>query len=73
MINAKHSNYILSCYRLNTRNLLRKNNMVLRDRNCVRCNRKVEETLSHLFFEFECSFSQRCWRMMSMHAVEHIA
>lgn len=45
--------------RLNTRNLLRRKNMVLDDYNCVLCNLACEETSFHLFFE--CPFSQACW------------
>lgn len=45
--------------RLNTRNLLRRKNMILDDYNCVLCNPGCEETSFHLFFE--CTFSQDCW------------
>ena len=45
--------------RLNTRNILRRENKILDDYNCVLCNSRCEETLFHLFFS--CPFSQDCW------------
>lgn len=45
--------------RLSRRNLLRWKNMTLDDYSCVLCNRGLEDTCFHLFFE--CPFSQECW------------
>ncbi|TVU27564.1 hypothetical protein EJB05_19054, partial [Eragrostis curvula] len=46
--------------RVSTRNMLRRRNHFLESGyNCVMCNRAVEETAVHLFFE--CPYSVSCW------------
>lgn len=50
--------------RLNTRNLLRRKNMVLDNYHCVLCHLRCEETCFHLFFD--CPFSRDCWSTMSI-------
>jgi hypothetical protein len=50
--------------RLNTRELLRRKNLDLRDYNCVLCNTHSKESLLHLFFD--CRFSRWCWRFVNV-------
>lgn len=51
--------------RLNTRNMLKRRHYNIgTNLDCMLCDRRVEETLEHLFFE--CSFSQRCWNMLNI-------
>lgn len=51
--------------RLNTRNIMRRKNMVLHDYSCVLCSGQVEDTLMHIFFL--CPFSQVCWDFVDIH------
>lgn len=57
--NHKFFFWLLLRDRLNTRNLLRRKNMILDDYNCTLCTTNQEETCFHLFFE--CPFSKECW------------
>jgi hypothetical protein len=50
--------------RLNTRELLKRKNMVLPDYNCFLCSLGVEEILIHLLFE--CLFSKCCWSLLNI-------
>lgn len=45
--------------RLNTRELLRRKNMVLPSYSCFMSSRDVDESSEHLFLQ--CPFSQQCW------------
>ena len=53
--------WLLLANRLNTRGLLKRKHMKLRDDNyaCLLCDRPPEETVEHLFFR--CDFSSTCW------------
>ena len=53
--------WLLLADRLNTRNLLKRKSMKLRDDDysCLLCSTSLEETVEHLFFE--CDFSKLCW------------
>lgn len=53
--------WLLLADRLNTRNLLRRKGMKLRDDvyACLLCSNPLEETVEHLFFG--CNFSRSCW------------
>lgn len=50
--------------RLNTRNILRRKNMVLDDYNCVLCQLHIEEDVKHIFFD--CPFSKECWALLGI-------
>jgi hypothetical protein len=45
--------------RLNTRNMLRRKNMILESYSCENCLWQREETLYHLFLR--CNFAKACW------------
>ena len=45
--------------RVNTRNLLQRKSMLLKDYNCVLCSDNTEETQVHLFWN--CPFALKCW------------
>ncbi|XP_073358285.1 uncharacterized protein [Aegilops tauschii subsp. strangulata] len=53
--------WLLLADRLNTRGLLKRKHMKLRDDNyaCLLCHHPPEETVEHLFFH--CEFSKACW------------
>lgn len=53
--------WLLLADRLNTRNMLRRRNLLIRDNNyaCLLCADPPEETVEHLFFQ--CPFSAACW------------
>jgi hypothetical protein len=56
--------WLLLKNRLNTRNLLRRKNMVLDSYYCELCMLFKEEKLRHLFFK--CPFAKTCWRRIGV-------
>jgi hypothetical protein len=56
--------WLLLKKRLNTRNLVRRKNMVLDSYDCELCLLFKEEKLRHLFFK--CPFAKNCWRRIGV-------
>jgi len=57
--------WLLFSDRLNTRNLLKRKNMLLQSGyRCIMCTNPPEETVEHLFFH--CPFSKDCWNILGM-------
>ena len=58
--------WLLLADRLNTRGLLKRKHMKLRDDDytCLLCRRPPEETVEHLFFQ--CEFSRACWEKLGI-------
>jgi hypothetical protein len=50
--------------RLNTRNMLRRKNMILESYSCENCLWQREETLYHLFLR--CNFAKACWNSIGI-------
>ena len=50
--------------RLNTKNILKRKNMVLSSYTCALCSFLVEETAQHLFLD--CDFARMCWNMIGL-------
>lgn len=61
LVNLKHKVFfwLLMNDRLNTRGLLRRNNMALDSYVCELCILQKEESLKHLFLS--CNFAMACW------------
>lgn len=56
--------------RLSTRNILKRKNMNLESYNCVLCNSGIEETMDHLFLDFQ--FALNCWGLIGINLQNNI-